>query len=447
MSPAQNVLTLLTVGAVAWQLDAKLAALSLAVAPMLAAISVIFGQPLKRRAKSQREVQTRLLTFVHQTLQAVPVVQAFASERRNRLRFRSLADDAVTVSQQGALLTGAYGLLIGFVTTADAATVLYVGGGSVLSGSLSLGTLLVFLAYMRTMQGAAESLLQAYGTLKPMEASIDRVLEILESQDQVREMPGARLLEARSSGRVRLEDVTFGYEPGCPVLKGVSLEARPGETIALVGSTGAGKTTLVSMIPRFFDPWMGRVTLDGMDIRRIQIPSLRAQVALLLQEPFLLPLTAAENIAFGRPDATSGEIMTAAKAANADAFIRRLPEGYDTRIGEQGATLSGGERQQLAIARALLKDSPILILDEPTSALDAATEAEVLDAVERLMAGRTTLIVAHRLSTIRRADRIVVIEAGTIVEAGTHSELLASGGLYHRFYSLQFQGSQSEVLA
>ncbi len=280
-----------------------------------------------------------------------------------------------------------------------------------------------------------------------MEESIDRVLEILESQDQVREMPGARLLEARSSGRVRLEDVTFGYEPGCPVLKGVSLEARPGETIALVGSTGAGKTTLVSMIPRFFDPWMGRVTLDGMDIRQIQIPSLRAQVALLLQEPFLLPLTAAENIAFGRPDATSGEIMTAAKAANADAFIRRLPEGYDTRIGEQGATLSGGERQQLAIARALLKDSPILILDEPTSALDAATEAEVLDAVERLMAGRTTLIVAHRLSTIRRADRIVVIEAGTIVEAGTHSELLASGGLYHRFYSLQFQGSQSEVLA
>jgi ATP-binding cassette, subfamily B, bacterial len=248
-------------------------------------------------------------------------------------------------------------------------------------------------------------------------------------------------------GHVRLEDVEFGYEPGRPVLSGVTLEARAGEKVAIVGATGAGKSTLVSLIPRFFDPSAGRVLLDGHDLRDVQLRSLRAQVSLVLQEPFLFPISVAENIAYGRPEASREEVEAAARAANAHEFIARLPEGYDTVIGERGATLSGGQRQRLAIARALLKDAPVLILDEPTSALDAETEALLLEALERLMAGRTTFIIAHRLSTIRTADRIAVVKGGRVVELGTHAELLARGGAYARLHRLQFGGGAGAAAA
>jgi ATP-binding cassette subfamily B protein/subfamily B ATP-binding cassette protein MsbA len=221
-------------------------------------------------------------------------------------------------------------------------------------------------------------------------------------------------------------------------LHDIDLEVECGETVALVGASGAGKTTLVSLIPRFFDPWQGRVMLDGTDIRDIELASLRKQVSLVLQDPFLLPLSIAENIAYGRPEANGDEIVAAAVAANADEFIRQLPEGYDTVLGERGVTLSGGQRQRLAIARALLKNAPILILDEPTSALDAGTEALLLEALERLMQGRTTFIIAHRLSTIRNADRILVLDDGSLAEIGTHKELIAANGLYKRFFESQF---------
>jgi ATP-binding cassette subfamily B protein/subfamily B ATP-binding cassette protein MsbA len=236
---------------------------------------------------------------------------------------------------------------------------------------------------------------------------------------------------------VRWDDVVFGYEADRPVLQHVTFDARPGELVALVGATGAGKSTLVSLVPRFFDPWNGRVTIDGTDIRQVQLASVRAQVALVLQDAFILPLSVADNIAYGRPGASRAEVEAAAHAAHAHDFIMRLPEGYNTVVGERGATLSGGERQRLAIARALLKDAPILILDEPTSALDAGTEAHVLAALDRLMQGRTVLVIAHRLSTVRRADRIVVLEGGRIVETGTHDTLLAAGGAYHAFHSAQ----------
>jgi ATP-binding cassette subfamily B protein/subfamily B ATP-binding cassette protein MsbA len=262
------------------------------------------------------------------------------------------------------------------------------------------------------------------------------VLEILQTRTEVADAPGARPV-GRLRGHVRLEHVSFGYERDRAVLQDVSIEARPGETIAIVGPTGAGKSTVLGLIPRFFDPWSGRVTIDGIDVRDIQLRSLRKEIAIVLQEPFLFPITIAENIAYGRPEASQADIEAAATAANAHAFISRLPSGYDTVVGERGATLSGGERQRVSIARALLKESPILLLDEPTSAMDTETEQLLLGALRRLMEGRTTFIIAHRLSTVRQASRIVAVQDGAVIETGTHDELLARGGMYARFHALQ----------
>ncbi|PYJ05111.1 MAG: ABC transporter ATP-binding protein, partial [Verrucomicrobia bacterium] len=234
------------------------------------------------------------------------------------------------------------------------------------------------------------------------------------------------------------QTVTFGYEREKPVLRNLSLEVQPGECLAIVGSSGAGKTTLAGLVPRFFDPDQGQVLVDGQDVREVRLADLRRQVSLVLQEAFLFPTTIAENIAYGRPGAARQEIETAARAANAHEFITKLPQGYDTPLGERGATLSGGERQRLSIARAILKDAPVLILDEPTSALDSQTESAILQALERLMAGRTTLIIAHRLSTVRNADRVVVLRDGQIVESGTHEQLLARAGEYAKLHKLQF---------
>jgi len=419
-SPPKHALTLVTVGVVAWRLDPGLGSLALLVAPGLAASARFFGPRLKRRARSETEARSRLLSFIQQTLTVIPVVQAFGTESRNRRQFRQLASATVTHSQRSTLVRRAYLVASGLITTLGTATVLYAGGQRVLSGALTVGGLLVFLAYVRSMQTAFQGLFGVYARLKSAEPAVDRVFEVLEAEEGVRDAPGARLLplrRKRERGHVRLERITFGYEPGRPVLEEVTLEARPGEIVALVGPTGAGKSTLVSLIPRFFDPWQGRVTVDGVDVREVQLAGLRAQVALVLQEPFLLPLTVAENIGYGRPGASRAQIMAVAVAAEADEFIRRLPEGYDTLIAERGATLSGGEKQRLAIARALLKDAPILILDEPTSAVDAGTEAAVLAALRRLVECRTTFIIAHRWSTIRDADRIVVLENGRVVRS------------------------------
>jgi ATP-binding cassette subfamily B protein/subfamily B ATP-binding cassette protein MsbA len=266
------------------------------------------------------------------------------------------------------------------------------------------------------------------------------VQEVLEVELEIVDRPGAYALPA-VLGHVRVENVTFGYEPDRPVLHQVALDVLPGQSVAVVGPTGAGKTTLVSLVARFFDPWQGRITLDGHDLRDLHLQSLRAQVAVVLQEPFLFPITIAENIAYGRPGASSHDIEAAARAGNAHAFISRLPDGYDTAVGERGITLSAGERQRVSIARALLKDAPILILDEPTGALDAETEALLVEALARLRKGRTTFVIAHRLSTIREAEQIVVLDRGCVVEVGNHGELLARDGLYRRLHELQFEPS------
>lgn len=451
ISPVSQILKLVAVGFIAWRLDPQLAVLSFLAAPVLGGSTLFFGRRLKSRARLGREAQSRIMSFVHQTLTSIPVVQSFGAEPHNRRRFEHLAGDVVSLSQRRALLDSSYGMVNGLATTFGAGVVLYVGGLRVLSGTLPLGTLLVFVAYMKTLQEAAEGLLKIYSSLKAVEASTERIYEILDAEDGVSDMPGGNALPPQISrkGRcVRFENVTFSYEPGRPVLSGVTFEALPGETVALVGSTGAGKSTIASLTLRFFDPEQGRVLIDGIDLRDIEIASLRAQTAVMLQEPFLMPLSIAENISYGRTDASRAEIVAAAVTANADEFIRALPEGYDTIIGERGATLSGGQRQRIAIARALLKDAPLLILDEPTSALDTQTEASVMEALERLMENRTTLIIAHRLSTIRHADRIVVLERGQVIEQGDHRSLLVARGAYHRFHSLQADEQElQEVVA
>jgi ATP-binding cassette subfamily B protein len=437
ISPARQLLTLGFIGTLAWALDPLLATLSLVSVPAIVASVLFFGGRIKGRARDLRETKSRLTGFVHQTLASMPVVQAFGMEDRNRDRFRQLADQATSASQTGTLVKSSFSLLNGLAMALATALVLWIGGTRALAGALSVGSLLVLLSYLRSVRDASQSLLGTYGTLRSIEASMDRVIEVLESEDGVREVPGAQPLSAPVRGHVRLEDIVFGYEPDRPVLAGVSLDAQPGETLALVGSTGAGKSTLVSLIPRLLDPWSGRVTLDGRDVRDITLASLRSQVSLVLQQPFLLPLSVAENIAYGRPGASLQEITAAAQAAHADEFIRRLPQGYDSVLGERGATLSGGEQQRLSIARALLKDAPVLILDEPTSALDAQSERLVLDALGRLMRDRSTFLIAHRLSTVRGADRIAVIDGGRVAELGTHPQLLAAGGLYSRLNALQ----------
>ncbi|HUP24719.1 MAG TPA: ABC transporter ATP-binding protein [Thermoanaerobaculia bacterium] len=450
MSPLQRLATLGAMAAVGFALDPLLAALSLAAAPLLAFSARFFGRRLKQRAKRGRESSSRIASFVQQTFSAMPVVQAFSTEDRNREQLESLAEDAVEIALQGRLLNSAYGLVNGAILSSGAALVLVVGGFRVLDGAIPLGTLLVFLSYIRKMQGSAGGLFTIFAKLKTAEASIERLMEILECDQEVREAPNAKPLPATPSGKsghVMLEDVSFGYEPRRPVLNGVTLEARPGEVVALVGPSGAGKSTLMSLIPRLLDPWQGRVLIDGSDVRMATLDSVRARTALVSQETLLLPMTVAENIAYGRPGASRSEIHEAAIAAQADAFIRRLPNDYDTVIGERGASLSGGERQRLSFARALLKNAPILLLDEPTAALDAETEAQLLEALRQIMEGRTTFLVAHRLSTVRDADRIVVLEDGRVVEIGSHQELLARRGAYERLYHAQFPPAAREVVA
>jgi ATP-binding cassette subfamily B protein/subfamily B ATP-binding cassette protein MsbA len=444
ISPLQKLLTLGMIGTVAWKMDPVLTFISLAVAPIMAGSSLVFAPRIKQRSRMDIEARSRLMSFVHQTITAIPLVQAFSTESSNQQKFQYLATDAVSASQRTVLLKSSYNLVNGLISTVGTAIVLFAAGQRVLTGTLSLGSLIVFLAYLGTIHGAFRGLLEIYANLKTAEARVDRVLEVMESEDCIREMPGAKSLPeimGEQGRHIGFERVTFGYETGHPVIKDVTMEAYPGETVALVGQLGAGKTTLVSLILRYFDPWEGRVTFNGIDVRKIELSNLRAQVAIVLQEPFLLPLTVAENIAYGLPGASQAEIKAAAIAANADEFIRYLPDGYDTIIGERGGTLSGGEKQRLAIARALIKNAPVLILDEPTSALDAQTEALLLEALERLMAGRTTFTIAHRLSTIRKANRIVVLEEGKVMELGSHQELLRKNGIYSHLYHLQYPDS------
>lgn len=440
----QSVATLVTMFIIMWRLEPRLTLTSLVVAPFLALSIRVFSTPMKSRTRYRRDLEGRMINVVQQALSAIPAVQAFTREDIEHRRFRDYADQAVAAYERSTAAQLWFKLFVGLVTALGTALIMWLGGSLVLDGRMTVGSVLVFLSYLASLYGPLNSITYTASTLHGAAANAERVLEILDVVPDVRDAADAR--DVRLRGHVRYEDVVFGYERGRPVLKGISFEAKPGEVVAVVGPTGAGKTTLVNLLLRFFDPWSGRVTVDGHDVRHLKVHSLRQQVAIVLQEPFIFPYTVAENIAYGRPEAAREAIEAAAAAANADDFVRRLPEGYDAVIGERGTTLSGGEKQRLSIARALLKDAPILILDEPTSALDARTEGMLLGALDRLMQGRTTLIIAHRLSTIRNANRILVVDHGAIVEQGTHAELMLVDGLYASLYRQQMDIAQHAVV-
>ncbi len=433
-----SLLSLTMIVGVLAQFDRGLAVVAVLAAPLIVLVIRMFDKPMTDRSYRELQIRGDQMAHAEQTLNALPAVQAFCREPMENARFSDLANQAGVAYVRAVLAQSQFKVATASVTALGTAAVMAYGGLRVAQGSLTLGGLVLCLSYLASIYAPMETLAYLHASFASAAAGARRVLEILRTDNAMRDAAGAQSLSQRLRGEICWENVTFGYEREHPVLRDVSFSVQPGETIAVVGPTGAGKSTLLSLVLRFFDPWSGRVTVDGMDSRSLKITSLREQIAVVLQEPFLLPLTIAQNIAYGS-ELRMADVEAASTAAHAHEFIGDLPNGYDTVIGERGASLSGGQKQRLAIARALYRDAPILILDEPTSALDPETEQILVESWERLRAGRTTLIIAHRLSTIEAADRIIVLDQGRIVQAGAHAELLTVEGPYRRLYDAQFQ--------
>ena len=433
-------LTLVGIAGVMALRDWRVTVAALAIAGPLVMLIRRLDRPMTRYSLRVHERESDVSSRVQETLTAIRAVQAFAREPLERERFEQQAAASLHANLHLTLLQTGSQMVVSLLMAVGTAAVIWLAARRALEGVLTPGDVVLLAAYLVMLYKPLETLAYTAVAVQGAAAGARRVLALLDVQPDVADAPDAVALPGRARGSLAFERVTFAYRGAAPALRDVSLDVRPGEVVAIVGASGAGKTTLASLVVRFYDPQAGRVTLDGHDLRGLTLRSLRENVALVLQDPIVFGASIRENIAYGRPAATAAAVERAARAANAHEFVAALPEGYDTVVGERGVTLSGGPRQRLAIARAFVKDAPVLILDEPTSALDADNERAILDALARLMKGRTTLIIAHRLSTIRHADRIVVLEDGAVVEEGTHGELLARHRVYARLHALQAAG-------
>ena len=441
---ANALLTLVLMFAILFRLDPPLALLSLAVVPLLFVVIHRYSARLSDRAERVKELESGIFNLVHEVFSSIKLVKAFSREHYEQRRFLDQGSTALRARLNVTFQESLFSVTISALTYMGTAVVLAVGGWHVLQGRLTVGELLVVIAYLGSVYGPLSSISHTVGNLQGSIASARRVYETLHLEPEIKDLPGA-VEVPRLQGNIRFDLVSFAYVNARPVLKNINFEILQGEMVALVGLTGAGKTTLVSLIPRFYDPTEGAISIDGIDVRQMTLNSLRESISVVLQEPILFSSSIEENIKYGKLEASHEEVVAAARAAQAHDFIELMTEQYASTLGESGGQLSGGERQRISIARALLKDAPILILDEPTSALDSRAEAKVFQALRRLMKGRTTIVIAHRLSTIRDADKIVVLDGGEIVDAGKHEELLARNQLYRELCERLSLGAFPEV--
>jgi ATP-binding cassette, subfamily B, bacterial len=432
----QSVLTLVGMFVVIEQIQPTLALLSLTVVPFVYLSAGYYTRHIEPRVYEVRKLEGDSLTIVHEAMSMLRVIVSFGRERHEYKRFRAQGEEAVAARVHLTVRQTVFTLAVTMMTAVGTALVLGFGAHHVLQKDMTAGELVVVMGYIASMYQPLEQISTTFSSLQQAFISLRSAFDLLETEPEIAERPGALPLE-RVEGRIAFEHVDFAYRGRHGTLTDVTFEVAPGQCVAVVGPTGAGKSTLLSLLTRFYDPQGGRVTLDGHDLRDVQLHALRSQISVVLQEPLLFSGSIRENIRYGRLAASDEEVEAAARAANAHDFVSALPHGYDTRLGERGALLSGGERQRIAVARAFLKDAPVLILDEPTSSIDSKTEAVILDALARLIRGRTTFVVAHRLSTVRDADLILVVDHGRVVERGAHAELLARGGLYAELFDAQ----------
>jgi ATP-binding cassette, subfamily B, bacterial len=432
---------LLLIGAtiVMLRMNVLLTLVTMSAAPLFFLIIRAFGRRIDKESRHYHERESALVSTIQESLSSIRAIQAFTLEPETEQRFRAQSEQSLEANQRMTRTQLVYSACAGLAVSIGTAAVVWVASHQVMQGRLSVGDILVFLAYLGMLYQPMNTFSQSAIVIKSANAQLRRVFEIIDSVPDIKDRRGAITL-GKVRGAVEFRKASFQYEPGVLVLRELDLHINPGQVVAMVGRTGAGKTTVASLLMRFYDPSQGAILLDGHDLRDLQMAWLRRQISVVLQDPILFSVTIGENIAYGRPGASVEQVKEAARRAQADQFIAELPRGYDTVLGERGVNLSGGQRQRLSIARAFLKNAPILILDEPTSALDSQTERALLESLQVLMQGRTTLIIAHRLSTVRNADSIVVLESGRVVEEGSHHELLRQESLYREMYRAHWGG-------